>query len=37
LAESAQQAQEVLLVCYVGHGLVSSGGELYLATQSTER
>jgi Caspase domain len=37
LAESAQQAQDVLLVCYVGHGLVSPGGELYLATRSTER
>jgi WD40 repeat protein len=37
LAESAQQAQDVLLVYYVGHGLVSPGGELYLATASTER
>ncbi|MGH3771961.1 MAG: caspase, EACC1-associated type [Pseudonocardiaceae bacterium] len=37
LTESAQQDQDVLLVCYVGHGLVSPGGELYLATKSTER
>jgi hypothetical protein len=37
LTESAQQARDVLLVCYVGHGLVSLGGELYLATKSTER
>jgi conflict system STAND superfamily ATPase/WD40 domain-containing protein len=37
LTESAKQAQDVLLVCYVGHGLVSPGGELYLATRSTER
>lgn len=37
LAQSARQAQDVLLVCYVGHGVVSPGGELYLATTSTER
>jgi hypothetical protein len=37
LTESAKQAHDVLLVCYVGHGLVSPGGELYLATKSTER
>jgi hypothetical protein len=37
LTESAQQAQDVLLICYVGHGLISPGGELYLATKSTER
>jgi hypothetical protein len=37
LTESARQAHDVLLVCYVGHGLVSPGGELYLATKSTER
>ncbi len=37
LAQSAKQAQDVLLVCYVGHGVVSPGGELYLATASTER
>lgn len=37
VTQSAAQAQDVLLVCYVGHGLVSPGGELYLATQSTER
>jgi Caspase domain len=37
LAQSAKQAQDVLLVCHVGHGVVSPGGELYLATKSTER
>jgi hypothetical protein len=37
VTDSAKQAQDVLLVCYVGHGLVSPGGELYLATTSTER
>ena len=37
LAEDAEQAEEVLLVYYVGHGLVSVGGELYLATSSTDR
>jgi hypothetical protein len=37
LMEGVQQARDVLLVCYVGHGLVSLGGELYLATRSTER
>ncbi|MGH3821685.1 MAG: caspase, EACC1-associated type, partial [Pseudonocardiaceae bacterium] len=37
LTESAQQAHDVLLVCYVGHGLISPGGELYLAIKSTER
>ncbi len=37
LAESAKQAEDVWLVYYVGHGLVSPGGELYLATKSTER
>ncbi|MGH3621933.1 MAG: caspase, EACC1-associated type [Sciscionella sp.] len=37
LAESAAQAEDVLLVFFVGHGLVSPGGELYLATRATER
>ena len=37
MTERAKQAQDVLVVCYVGHGLVSPGGELYLATTSTER
>ncbi|MGH3807865.1 MAG: caspase, EACC1-associated type [Pseudonocardiaceae bacterium] len=37
VAESAKQAQDVLLVCYVGHGLLSLGGELYLATTSTDQ
>ncbi|MFF4735306.1 caspase family protein [Streptomyces sp. NPDC001262] len=37
LAEESERAQEVLLLYYVGHGLVSTGGELYLATGSTDR
>ena len=37
LAEEAEQATSVLLVYYVGHGLVGLGGELYLATQATDR
>ncbi|MBO0852114.1 MAG: hypothetical protein J2P20_21825, partial [Pseudonocardia sp.] len=35
LAEAAEQAEEVLLVGYVGHGLLDSEGELYLATRAT--
>ncbi len=37
LAEDSEQAEEVLLVYYVGHGLVSVAGELYLATAGTDR
>ena len=37
LADEAEKAQDVLLVYYVGHGLTSSGGELYLATRATDR
>jgi WD40 repeat protein len=37
LAEEAERATSVLLVYYVGHGLVGLGGELYLAAQSTDR
>jgi WD40 repeat protein len=37
LAEEADRATSVLLVYYVGHGLVGLGGELYLATQATDR
>ncbi|TCO55723.1 WD40 repeat protein [Actinocrispum wychmicini] len=36
LAEQAERAEGVLLVYYVGHGLVSPGGELYLATRATD-
>ncbi|MEU2308465.1 caspase, EACC1-associated type [Streptomyces misionensis] len=36
LTEVAQQATDVLLIHYVGHGLVSPGNELYLATQATD-
>ena len=37
LAEQAEQAEGVLLVYYVGHGLVSPSGELYLANGATDR
>lgn len=36
LSEVASEATDVLLLYYVGHGLVSSGNELYLATQATD-
>ncbi|GAA4019144.1 hypothetical protein GCM10022247_48490 [Allokutzneria multivorans] len=35
LAEAAEQAKDVLLVYYAGHGLVDSRGELHLAMPST--
>ncbi len=35
LTEAAAAASDVLLFYYVGHGLVSLGGELYLATSAT--
>ncbi|MER6355435.1 caspase family protein [Streptomyces sp. NPDC001634] len=33
---AAKQAEDVLLLYYVGHGLVSLGNELYLATAATD-
>ncbi|MGH3826119.1 MAG: caspase, EACC1-associated type, partial [Pseudonocardiaceae bacterium] len=36
LTAAAAQAEDVLLVCYLGHGLLDARGELYLATQATE-
>ncbi|MCA1696585.1 MAG: hypothetical protein LC749_18715, partial [Actinobacteria bacterium] len=36
LTEAAAEAEDVLLVCYVGHGLLDAPGELYLATQATD-
>ncbi|MGH3830335.1 MAG: caspase, EACC1-associated type [Pseudonocardiaceae bacterium] len=36
LTAAAVQAEDVLLVCYLGHGLLDARGELYLATQATE-
>ena len=36
LTETAQQATDVLVVYYVGHGLVSPAGELHLATLATD-
>jgi hypothetical protein len=37
LAEEAEQATEVLLFYYVGHGVISPGGQLYAATGATDR
>ncbi|MET8873180.1 caspase family protein [Nocardia sp. NPDC004604] len=36
LVEAAQQASDVLVFYYVGHGLLSAGNSLYLATQATQ-
>lgn len=36
IAEAADQAGDVLFVYYVGHGLVSTGGELYLPTSVSD-
>lgn len=36
LAAAVAEAEDVLLVCYVGHGLLDARGELYLATQATD-
>ncbi|MGH3830782.1 MAG: caspase, EACC1-associated type [Pseudonocardiaceae bacterium] len=37
LAEEAEQATEVLLFYYVGHGMISPRGELYLTTSATDQ
>ncbi|WP_225834908.1 AAA family ATPase [Streptomyces sp. NK08204] len=37
VAEEAQRADTVLLVHFVGHGLLDQDGELYLAARSTDR
>ncbi|WNM33490.1 hypothetical protein RKE30_25420 [Streptomyces sp. Li-HN-5-11] len=37
IAEEAQKADTVLLLYYVGHGLLGPGDELYLAARSTDR
>jgi hypothetical protein len=37
LADAAEQAEDVVLFYYVGHGLVSPDGELHLATATTNR
>ena len=37
VAEAAEQADDTLLVYYVGHGVVSRAGGLYLATAATNR
>ncbi|MCX5434752.1 transporter substrate-binding domain-containing protein (plasmid) [Streptomyces sp. NBC_00257] len=36
IAQEAERAEGVLLVYYVGHGLVNPAGELYLATVATD-
>jgi WD40 repeat protein len=36
LTAVADQATDVLLIYYIGHGLVSAGNELYLATSATD-
>lgn len=36
VAKAAEQATDVLLVHYVGHGFLSADGELYLATLATD-
>jgi WD40 repeat protein len=36
LAEEAERASSLLMIYYVGHGLVGLGGELYLATRATD-
>ncbi|WP_177226681.1 caspase, EACC1-associated type [Saccharopolyspora shandongensis] len=36
LIDAASQATDALLFYYVGHGLVSAGNELYLATRDTD-
>ena len=35
LEKAAAQADDVLLFCYVGHGLLSAANELHLATRAT--
>ncbi|EPH45004.1 caspase family protein [Streptomyces aurantiacus] len=37
VTEAAQQADSVLLVYFVGHGLLGPGGELFLAASGTDR
>ncbi|WP_018549571.1 caspase, EACC1-associated type [Streptomyces sp. LaPpAH-108] len=37
VAEEAQRAHTVLLIHYVGHGLIGPGDELHLAASSTDR
>ncbi|GAB2944917.1 AAA family ATPase [Nonomuraea fastidiosa] len=37
VAEEAQRAETVLLVYFIGHGLIGPDGELYLAASSTDR
>lgn len=36
LMEAAQQAEDVLVFSYIGHGLVSAGNQLHLATRATD-
>lgn len=36
LTAAAAKAEDVLVVCYIGHGLLDARGELYLATRATD-
>jgi len=36
VADAARAAEDVLLLCYVGHGLLGRNGELHLATRDTD-
>jgi hypothetical protein len=36
IVDAAEQASDVLLVYYVGHGLIGRDGQLYLATQASD-
>ena len=37
VTEEAQRAESVLVVYFIGHGLLGPGGELYLAARGTDR
>ncbi|MFG1902390.1 caspase, EACC1-associated type [Micromonospora carbonacea] len=37
IAEEAQRAETVLMIYFIGHGLLDHDGELYLAAKSTDR
>ncbi|SDW32613.1 WD40 repeat [Amycolatopsis xylanica] len=37
VTEQAQRAETVLVVYFIGHGLLDAGGELYLAASGTDR
>jgi hypothetical protein len=37
IADATEMADDILLIYYVGHGLVNQNGDLYLATSGTDR